>query len=222
LERLPPEKIIEGAEGPSEKIRRLAAHGYTRKEIATFLGKRYQHVRNVMLTAGLTGGLDSDRSRIQPVEIEVEPIETIETYAPPSDIDTERLEKGGFYRGGDWLLENGALRFEGKVPIGFGVYVFVSLGDIVYVGVSTDLSRRMNDYKYGNKGQSTSRRVKGLIMENLELKMPVHVFFHQPGRIEIAGLPIEVSPGLETALIHSIQPEWNLKHVRAKNDEADN
>ncbi len=32
----------------SAVIRHLAAQGYERKHIATFLGKRYQHVRNVL------------------------------------------------------------------------------------------------------------------------------------------------------------------------------
>ena len=34
----------------SAKIRALDAAGYTRSQIANFLGKRYQHVRNVLVT----------------------------------------------------------------------------------------------------------------------------------------------------------------------------
>lgn len=34
----------------SSKIRYLDAAGYTRSEIAAKLGKRYQHVRNVLIT----------------------------------------------------------------------------------------------------------------------------------------------------------------------------
>lgn len=34
----------------SAKIRYLWAEGYTRSAIANFLGKRYQHVRNVLIT----------------------------------------------------------------------------------------------------------------------------------------------------------------------------
>lgn len=34
----------------SSKIRALDAAGYTRSQIANFLGKRYQHVRNVLVT----------------------------------------------------------------------------------------------------------------------------------------------------------------------------
>lgn len=39
----------------SSKIRALDASGYTRSQIANFLGIRYQHVRNVLVTP-LKGG----------------------------------------------------------------------------------------------------------------------------------------------------------------------
>ncbi len=41
----------------SEKIRTLARAGLTRKAIADQLGISYQHVRKVMIDAGMTGGL---------------------------------------------------------------------------------------------------------------------------------------------------------------------
>jgi hypothetical protein len=34
----------------SQKIRKLDASGFSRSEIAKFLDKRYQHVRNVLIT----------------------------------------------------------------------------------------------------------------------------------------------------------------------------
>jgi len=47
-------RIITGLpDNTSEKIRILTRHGYTRQEIADFLGIRYQHVRNVQVHAGL-------------------------------------------------------------------------------------------------------------------------------------------------------------------------
>ncbi len=42
--------IIKGLETTSSKIRALNAKGYKRADIARFLGKRYQHVRNVLVT----------------------------------------------------------------------------------------------------------------------------------------------------------------------------
>ena len=40
----------------AEKIRTLARAGYLRADIARLLGVRYQHVRRVLLDAGMTGG----------------------------------------------------------------------------------------------------------------------------------------------------------------------
>ena len=42
-------RIVEGLPTISAKIRALDAAGYPRADIARFLGKRYQHVRNVLL-----------------------------------------------------------------------------------------------------------------------------------------------------------------------------
>ena len=42
-------RIVEGLPTISAKIRALDAAGYLRADIARFLGKRYQHVRNVLV-----------------------------------------------------------------------------------------------------------------------------------------------------------------------------
>ena len=43
------ERVAAGAASKSEKMRRLAAAGYSRQQIADFLGVRYQFVRNVLV-----------------------------------------------------------------------------------------------------------------------------------------------------------------------------
>lgn len=45
-------KVVENLkeQTTSAKIRGLNAAGFSRSEIAKFLGKRYQHVRNVLIT----------------------------------------------------------------------------------------------------------------------------------------------------------------------------
>ena len=45
------EKLADGLPSKSAKIRKLAAAGYERADIARFLGIRYQHVRNVLMHA---------------------------------------------------------------------------------------------------------------------------------------------------------------------------
>ena len=41
--------IVEGLPSIAARIRALDAAGYARADIARFLGKRYQHVRNVLV-----------------------------------------------------------------------------------------------------------------------------------------------------------------------------
>lgn len=43
------DRIVSGMHGVSQKIRALDAAGYARADIARYLGKRYQHVRNVLV-----------------------------------------------------------------------------------------------------------------------------------------------------------------------------
>lgn len=43
------DELTRGLEQKSAKIRKLAAEGYKRADIARFLGIRYQHVRNVLV-----------------------------------------------------------------------------------------------------------------------------------------------------------------------------
>jgi hypothetical protein len=50
--------LTQGLPTKSAKIRKLGAAGYTRQQIADFLGIRYQHVRNVLL--------DAERKAAQP------------------------------------------------------------------------------------------------------------------------------------------------------------
>jgi hypothetical protein len=50
LNQMTPTQLITLFGGVSAAIRALDKHGYTRSEIATMLEKRYQHVRNILVT----------------------------------------------------------------------------------------------------------------------------------------------------------------------------
>ena len=49
------EKELEKYETTSDKIRYLNAKGFSRGAISTLLGKRYQHVRNVLTQDAISG-----------------------------------------------------------------------------------------------------------------------------------------------------------------------
>jgi predicted transcriptional regulator len=74
-------KLVESGLGVSDKIRALAAAGLPRAEIARALGKRYQHVRNV---------LEADK---------LHPPRTVPAVeAPPAGVEESGKTFGGSYR----------------------------------------------------------------------------------------------------------------------------
>jgi hypothetical protein len=147
-DRKPVEEVTCGLTTTSDKIRGLARAGYQRTEISRMLGIRYQHVRKVLVDAGIEGGLrraiEMERSSDP---IEVQPSEREPT--PPSV-----LLNAGFRLLGEWRLAEGKLELDGQAPGDPGVYAFV-LGDtVVYVGVTQNgLRARMDQYRLGHSGQ---------------------------------------------------------------------
>ena len=51
-ERRPMDEVVAGLTTKADKIRALFRAGYSRSEIAGFVGTRYQHVRNVLVQSG--------------------------------------------------------------------------------------------------------------------------------------------------------------------------
>jgi AbrB family looped-hinge helix DNA binding protein len=60
-------RLTEGLPSKSEKIRRLGSAGYSRSQIADFLGVRYQFVRNVLVDAERRSGQRSSEATSEPV-----------------------------------------------------------------------------------------------------------------------------------------------------------
>src|SRR5258708_1499573 len=87
--RLPVGDVTRGLETTSDKIRALAQVGYDRTEISLLLGKRYQHIRKVLVDAGITGGLRRQ------VEAAREPVVVDATPAPQPTTSWEVLLSAG-------------------------------------------------------------------------------------------------------------------------------
>lgn len=64
-ERRPMDEVAAGLTTKADKMRALFRAGYSRSEIAGFLGVRYQHVRNVLVQSGF---METQLSRPIPVE----------------------------------------------------------------------------------------------------------------------------------------------------------
>jgi hypothetical protein len=202
--KLAAKDIIEGTDVTSEKIRRLAKHGYDRTEIAKFLGIRYQHVRNVLIQSGIDGGLKKPRNQ------SIKSI-SVSSSKPKHPTSGDKLGKIGFKIVGNWMrTEDGGILLDSKAPDGYGVYAILCDDRVVYIGVSKAVRRRMENYRVGHARQKTSARIKDLIGRAIADGCIITVMAIIPGTVDWQGLSIHVAPGLEIALIEKIRPEWNL------------
>jgi hypothetical protein len=198
-----PQKIVEGLTTKADKIRALDRAGLARTEIAQFLGISYQHVRNTLV-------------RGSPKNDGAGPKETQPVRSPPQQWPMQKLIDSGFERISDCQIGEGdAFRYSTPAPTGAGVYAFVVDGIVKYVGLTRfGLRTRLGHYVYGHKGQKTSARIKGLILDALRAGDSVEVLIAQPPELEWKGLPVDGPAGLETGLIRLIKPEWNQQGNR--------
>ena len=96
-----------------EKIRALAKAGYDRTGIGRHLGIKYQHVRKVLLDAGITSGLRRQ------VEAEREPVVVEVALAPREAASWEVLLRAGFRFVGGWIQDSKSLiKLDARVPSG--------------------------------------------------------------------------------------------------------
>lgn len=204
-QRRRPEEIVRGLSTTSAKIRALAQAGYDRTEISEQLGIRYQHVRKVLLDAGITGGLRRQ------VEAEREPV-TVDATPPPREAtSSDVLLRAGFLFLGEWTQVSTAIKLEAKAPDEPGVYAFVADDVVVYVGLTANgLRARLDQYRLGYKGQKTNARVNGLISKALSHGQQVKILVATPAPLEWHGLPVNTAAGLEAGLIQMIRPPWNI------------
>lgn len=208
------EEVTLGLQTKSDMIRALARAGYMRTEIASLLGIRYQHVRKVLVDAGITEGLQQKEEvslEREPVVVEVAADD--ETDSSP-ETSWEVLLRAGFHFLGEWRGENEDFQIDAKAPIDAGVYSFIVDDVVKYVGLTQrGLRARLDGYRRGYERQRTNARVKALIQESLAAGKRVKVLVATPAASEWNGLPVNTAAGLEAGLIAKIQPAWNILGV---------
>jgi hypothetical protein len=208
------EEVTWGLETKSDMIRALARAGYMRTEIATLLGIRYQHVRKVLVDAGITEGFkprDEVRLEREPVVVEVGEGDRVDGLL---DTSWEVLLRAGFHFLGEWKGENEDIQIDARVPVDAGVYSFVVDDVVMYVGLTQrGLRARLDAYRRGYEKQKTNARVKALIQGALASGKRVKVLVAVPTAGEWNGLPVNTAAGLEAGLISMIRPAWNVLGV---------
>ena len=135
-----PQKVVEGLTTKSDKIRALGAAGFSRTEIAQFLGVRYQHVRNVLVQSGAPAR-GNRVAKEAPVRAAAEPW------------PIQRLIDAGFDVLGECRLSgDGAFVFTAQAPAAAGVYAFAVNGIVHYIGLTRFCLRtRLGHYIYGHE-----------------------------------------------------------------------
>ncbi len=204
--RLPVGDVTRGLETTSDKIRALAQVGYDRTEISLLLGKRYQHIRKVLVDAGITGGLRRQ------VEAAREPVVVDATPAPQPTTSWEVLLSAGFRVVGTWRLDDETkIKFDGTAPLEPGVYAFVVDDVVTYVGLTNNgLRARFDQYRRGHEKQRTNARVHKLIEKKLLEGQRVKALIATPEPLEWNGLPVNAAAWLEAGLTEMIRPVWNI------------
>jgi hypothetical protein len=199
-------EVTDGLETKSAKIRALAHAGYGRAEIARALGIRYQHVRNILIKSGNAGGGQAQ------IEVEREPVTVEAAPGLPQAISCDQLLKAGFRHLGEWTADgSGAIKLNAQAPAEPGVYAFVIEDMVVYVGLTNSgLRTRFDQYRRGHKGQRTSARIKGQIINALSSGQQIKVMIATPGASVWNGLPVNTAAGLEGGLIQAMRPAWNI------------
>ncbi|AEG51920.1 hypothetical protein Sinme_0148 [Sinorhizobium meliloti AK83] len=206
------EDVTAGLKTKSDKIRALANAGYLRTEISSLLGIRYQHVRKVLVDAGITEGLQKE------VQLEREPvvleIEEQNGATPAEPTSWEVLLRAGFHFLGEWKPEDEGFQLDATAPADKGVYAFIVDDIVMYVGLTQrGLRGRLNAYRRGHEKQRTNARVKTLILEALSSGKRVKVLVATPQESSWNGIPVDTAAGLEAGLIAMIQPKWNILGV---------
>ncbi len=135
-------------ETTSAKIRTLARAGLTRQAIADQLGISYQHVRKVMIDAGMTGGLSRRR---RPEHVTASRKSAPESPSFPSQV----LLGAGFTQIGEWNQGAGnRITLSSEVPADSGVYAFAVDDVVVYVGLTQNgFKVRFDGYGRGHAKQ---------------------------------------------------------------------
>jgi hypothetical protein len=204
--RRPPDEVTRGLDTTSAKIRALAKAGYDRTEISHHLGIRYQHVRKVLLDAGITTGLR------RTVEVEREPVAVDVDAERPQALPTRTLLRAGFLSIGEWIQTvDSKLTLDANPPREAGVYAFAVDDVVVYVGLTLNgLKARLDQYRVGHVGQKTNARVKQLILDTLTKGHRITILVAVPPPLEWGGLPVNTAAGLEAGLIQMMRPAWNI------------
>jgi hypothetical protein len=127
-------------------------------------------------------------------------------------LTVEILKAGGFSRAAQWVAQEEELVLDGALPKLTGVYAMVQDGVAIYVGVAANsLDQRLRFYVRPGLTQTTSKRVKAALLDQLNAGKAVEIFVACPPTLEWNGMPVNGAAGLEVGLISTYALPWNKR-----------
>ncbi len=130
------------------------------------------------------------------------------------DMMEERLIASGFALSARWELQaNSRVRLIGEPPKQPGIYAFAVDGEVCYVGSArAGIAKRLRPYEITKNKTRPAYRIRTSIRKALKSGSEVTVLtFVVLKPIQWKGLPVDLILGIETGLIHELDPQWNLR-----------
>ena len=126
----------------------------------------------------------------------------------------ERLIANGFALSARWKLQaKSRVQIIGEPPKQPGVYAFAVDGEVCYVGSArSGTAKRLRRLEINKDKKSLAFRIRTLIRKALKSGSEVTVLtlvILKP--IRRKGLPVDLILGIETGLIHELEPQWNRR-----------
>ena len=128
----------------------------------------------------------------------------------------QRIEAIGFRQCGSWSLtapDAIKVALTEHAQSANALYAFVSEGEVLYVGKTTQqLRRRLYGYQNPKKSQTTNVRGNKTIAAALLAMKMIDVFvLPDNGLLKFGGFHLNLAAGLEDSLINDLRPVWNKR-----------
>lgn len=126
----------------------------------------------------------------------------------------KRLTDLGFIKVGNWILTENRihLNLDSNHDTSNVLYSFVSDGNILYIGKTTDpLKKRLHGYQKPGSDQKTNIRVNKCILSLLSNGKSLDILILiDNGLLKYGNYMINLAAGLEDTLISELKPSWNF------------
>jgi hypothetical protein len=219
-QRQPMEMLVRDLDTKSDKIRALAHAGYVRGEIASFLGISYQHVRNVLVSAGIADGASRAERQMRSASKEKPmSVPTPEEFKRGYTAFREKERRDAMYKTATFLVQH----FWGNpAEIADGLGVLLLTWNNAHHRYGSFDFQLLENMITSNRALLQSFRNRDISSYTAEDDPSITALFNEmlkalricEGKKKGAGSPVGVAKALHL-LAPAYFPLWDLKIARA-------